>query len=153
MHKTLALAAFALLMSGCLTEVVAPDVASHSSDSNLEASSGSDPAPSNDSNPAPSSDSNSASSSGETTYGSITLSWTAPTYNTDGSVLTDLEGYRIYGGTSPGTSPNSVTIDNESITIYVLENIPVGTYNFVATSFNSAGIESDYSNPVTKVVM
>jgi hypothetical protein len=145
MHKTLAFAAFALLISGCLTEVVAPDVARQSSDNNL--------APASDSSPAPSSDSNPAPSSGETTYGSITLSWTAPTYNTDGSVLTDLDGYRIYWGTAPGQYRNSVTIDNESITVYVLENIPVGTYEFVATSFNSAGVESNYSNPVTKVVM
>ena len=137
MHKTLALAAFALLISGCLTEVVAPDVARQSSDNNL--------APASDSSPAP--------SSAETTYGSITLSWTAPTYNTDGSVLTDLDGYRIYWGAAPGQYPNSVTIDNQSITVYVLENIPVGTYEFVATSFNSAGVESNYSNPVTKVVM
>lgn len=129
MHKILALAAIAALMSGCLTEVVAPDVALHSSDGNL------------------------AGSTGETTYGSITLSWAAPTHNTDGSVLTDLDGYRIYWGTTPGQYPNSLTIDNESITTYVLENIPVGTYNFVATSFNSAGIESTYSNPVRKEVL
>ena len=101
----------------------------------------------------PTSDSSPEPSSGETTYGSITLSWTAPTYNTDGSVLTDLDGYRIYWGAAPGKYSSSVTINNESITVYVLENIPVGTYEFVATSFNSAGVESNYSNPVTKVVM
>lgn len=129
MLKTLTFAAFALLISGCLTEVVAPDVALRSSDSNI------------------------AGPTGVTIYGSVTLSWTAPTYNTDGSVLTDLDGYRIYWGTTPGRYSNSVTIENESITIFVLQNIPVGTYEFVATSFNSAGIESSYSNPVTKVVL
>ena len=35
--------------------------------------------------------------------GSITLSWTAPTENEDGSALTDLAAYKIYYGTSPGS--------------------------------------------------
>ena len=83
---------------------------------------------------------------------SVTLSWTAPTENEDGSTLTDLDGYKIYWGTTPGSYPESVTIDNESITTYVVENIAPGTYEFVATSFNQSGVESRYSSPVTKVV-
>jgi len=83
---------------------------------------------------------------------SVTLSWTAPTENEDGSSLTDLDGYKIYWGTTPGSYPESVTIGNESITTYVVENIAPGTYEFVATSFNQAGVESRYSSPVTKVV-
>jgi hypothetical protein len=83
---------------------------------------------------------------------SVTLSWTAPTENDDGSPLTDLDGYKIYWGTTPGSYPESVIIDNESITTYVVENISPGTYEFVATSFNQAGVESRYSHPVTKVV-
>ena len=83
---------------------------------------------------------------------SVTLSWTAPTENEDGSSLTDLDGYKIYWGTTPGSYPESVTIDNESITTYVVENISPGTYEFVATSFNQDGVESRYSSPVTKVV-
>ena len=83
---------------------------------------------------------------------SVTLSWDAPTENEDGSSLTDLDGYKIYWGTTPGSYPESVTINNESITTYVVENISPGTYEFVATSFNQAGVESRYSSPVTKVV-
>jgi hypothetical protein len=85
--------------------------------------------------------------------GSVTLSWTAPTENEDGSALTDLDGYCIYWGTDPGNYIHSVVIDNESISTYVVENIPPGTYEFVATSFNQDGVESRYSSPVTKVVM
>ncbi len=84
--------------------------------------------------------------------GSATLSWTAPTENDDGSPLTDLAGYKIYWGTSPGSYPNSVTINNPGITTYVVEDLPPGTYEFVATSFNSAGMESVYSTPATKVI-
>ena len=88
----------------------------------------------------------------DTTYGSVSLSWTAPTENEDGSVLTDLDGYRLYWGKTPGNFTDSVTIDNESITTYVVDNVPSGTYEFVGTSFNTAGVESRYSNPATKVV-
>jgi len=88
----------------------------------------------------------------DTKYGSVTLSWTAPTQNEDGSPLTDLDGYKLYWGKASGDYTDSTTINNESITTYVVENIPPGTYEFVATSFNSSGVESRYSSPATKVV-
>ena len=84
--------------------------------------------------------------------GSVTLSWTPPTQNEDGSTLEDLDGYKIYWGTRPGNYPNSVTIENEGLSSYVVDNLAPGTYEFVATSFNDARIESVYSAPVTKVV-
>jgi hypothetical protein len=84
--------------------------------------------------------------------GSVTLSWTPPTENEDGTALTDLDGYRIYWGTTAGIYPNSVTIDNESVSTYVIDNLSPGTYEFVATSFNTSGVESAYSSPATKVV-
>ena len=84
--------------------------------------------------------------------GSATLTWQPPTQNEDGTALTDLAGYNIYWGTTPGNYPNSVTIDNESVTTYVVENLAPGTYEFVATSFNTAGVESRYSQPATRTV-
>ena len=84
--------------------------------------------------------------------GSVTLSWTAPVENMDGSALVDLAGYNIYWGTSAGDYPNSVAITNASISSTVVENLVPGTYEFVATSVNDAGVESGYSNSTTKVV-
>jgi len=84
--------------------------------------------------------------------GSVTLSWSPPTENTDGTALTDLAGYRIYWGTTSGSYPNSVSIDNPGVTTYVVENLVPGTYEFVATSYNTSGVESDYSAPATKTV-
>jgi hypothetical protein len=84
--------------------------------------------------------------------GSVTLNWTPPTQNDDGTTLTDLAGYKIYWGTTPGNYPNSVTITNAGMTSYVVDNLVPGTYEFVATSYNEAGVESVYSNPATKVV-
>ncbi len=84
--------------------------------------------------------------------GTATLSWTAPTHNEDGTLLTDLAGYRLYWGTTSGNYPNSVTINNPTVTTYLVENLSPGTYEFVATSFNAAGIESRYSGSAMKVV-
>lgn len=86
------------------------------------------------------------------TPGSVTLSWAAPTENEDGTPLTDLAGYRIYWGTTPGTYTDSVTLDNPGLTSYVVENLVPGTYEFVATSYDATGAVSVYSNRVTKVV-
>ena len=83
---------------------------------------------------------------------STTLTWTAPTENEDGSTLTDLAGYKIYWGTASGVYTDSVSIDNPGLTAYVVENLSPGTYEFVATSFNEAGIESVFSSPATKVL-
>ncbi len=84
--------------------------------------------------------------------GSATLSWTAPTQNEDGTTLEDLAGYKLYWGTEPGNYTSSVRIDNASITTYVVENLTPGTYEFVATAYNVAGVESRYSGTATKVV-
>lgn len=81
--------------------------------------------------------------------GSVTLSWTAPTQNEDGSALADLAGYRIYWGTSPGSYTDSVTINNPGVTTYVIENLAPATYEFVATAFNTDGVESAFSSPTT----
>ena len=84
--------------------------------------------------------------------GSVELTWTAPTLNEDGTALTDLDGYFIYWGTTLGVYTESVRIDNESLTTYVIENLDPGTYYFVATAFNTAGEESQYSGVLTQVV-
>ena len=86
------------------------------------------------------------------TLGNVTLSWTPPTQNTDGSPLTDLAGFRIYYGTSQGSYPNQIVLNNAGLTTYVVENLTPGTYFFVATAVNSGGEESDHSNVAQKVV-
>lgn len=84
--------------------------------------------------------------------GSITLSWTAPTLNEDGTALSDLDGYKIYYGTSSGSYPNEIRIDNPSVTTHVVENLTPDTYYFVATAFNTSDVESRFSGEATKVV-
>lgn len=84
--------------------------------------------------------------------GSVTLSWTPPTENSDGSPLTDLAAYNIYYGSSRGAYPNRVRFPNPGIASVVVDNLTPNTYYFVATSENSLGIESPYSNEVTRTV-
>ncbi len=80
------------------------------------------------------------------------MGWTPPTQNSDGSPLTDLAAYNIYYGTSQGRFPDRIHIDKPGITSYVADNLTPNTYYFVATTENSLGIESGYSNEVVKVV-
>lgn len=89
----------------------------------------------------------------DSALGALTLNWAAPTQNEDGSALTDLAGYNIYYGVARGNYPNRIHIPNPSINTYVVENLVPATYYIVATSFNSSGVESDYSNEAAKTVV
>ena len=70
--------------------------------------------------------------------------------NSDGSPLTDLAGYKIYYGNESGYYHTSIQIDNPGVVIYVVENLTPGTYYFVSTAINSSGLESRFSNEVSK---
>ena len=84
--------------------------------------------------------------------GSVTLEWLPPESNTDGSYAGDLAGYVIYWGTESGIYDQQVRIDNVGLTAYVVDSLSPATYYFTATAFNSAGVESDYSNEVVRQV-
>lgn len=84
--------------------------------------------------------------------GSVTLNWAAPTQNADGSPLTDLAGYKIYYGKASRSYDHEIRIDSPGTTTYTVENLVPGTYFFAATSFNSSGVESDYSGEITRSV-
>lgn len=84
--------------------------------------------------------------------GSITLSWSAPTENTDGSTLTDLSGFKIRYGTSPSTLNQTISITNSSVTVYVVENLAPATWYFAITAVSGAGNESDKSSVASKQI-
>jgi hypothetical protein len=77
----------------------------------------------------------------ETVTGSVTVSWTAPDTNTNGTPMTNLAGYRIVYGTSLATLTQSVTIP-QGLTNYVIDNLTPGTWYFAVASYNSDGTES-----------
>ena len=88
----------------------------------------------------------------QSSMGSVTLSWQPPTTRIDGSPLADLAGYRIRYGTSSGSYPNAVAIQNGGVTSAVIENLPPATYYFVVSAYDSMGLESDNSSPVSKTI-
>jgi hypothetical protein len=88
----------------------------------------------------------------QTATGTATLRWSPPTTRTDGTALTDLAGYRIHYGTSQGSYPNRITINNPGITTYVVENLAPATYYFVTTAFDATGGESDHSAVASKTI-
>lgn len=84
--------------------------------------------------------------------GRATLSWTAPTENTDGSTLSNLAGYRIRYGTSASALTQTIVIDNASVTTYVVDNLSPATWYFAVTAVNSQGAESGNSNVANKQI-
>jgi hypothetical protein len=81
---------------------------------------------------------------------SVTLSWGAPTTDSDGSDLTDLAGYKVYYGTSYGTYSQSIDIG--SYTGAVINDLSSGTWCFAVTAYDTSGNESDYSSEVCQTI-
>ena len=79
----------------------------------------------------------------------VTLTCTLPTLNEDGTPLTDLAGIRFYDAVASG-GPYVLVADNPDCTATL--DKPPGTWYFVATAYNTAGIESVYSGEASKVV-
>jgi hypothetical protein len=80
--------------------------------------------------------------------GSATLEWEAPTVNADGTPLTDLAGYNIRFGTSPGVLDRLVEVRNPGITTFVVDDLAPATWYFAISSVNSEGIESQTTSLV-----
>jgi len=88
----------------------------------------------------------------QSSNGTALLSWTPPIQNTDGSLLTDLAGYKIRYGTSPGNYSETITLNNPGLSSYLVENLFSADWFFVMTSINSSGIESGNSREVGKTI-
>ncbi len=102
------------------------------------------------STPVTSTSSSSGSSSGATTSTSdnVTLSWSAPTENTNGSALTNLAGYIIYYGTSASAMTQTIDINTVGMLTYVVDNLSAGSWYFQIVAVNSAGEQSSPSATV-----
>ncbi len=80
----------------------------------------------------------------------ISLQWTAPTTNADGTTCDDLAGYKIHYGTTSGTYIEVIDVGN--VTAYTVESLADGTYYFAATAYDTSGNVSDYSNEVSEEI-
>jgi len=84
--------------------------------------------------------------------GSVQLSWTPPTQNTDDSALSNIAGYRIYYGTDPNQLDQLIIVD-KAATSYVVENLAAAQWYFAVSAYTTEAFESDTSNVVTKTVV
>jgi hypothetical protein len=89
-----------------------------------------------------------------TASGSATLSWTAPTTNTDGSALamTDIGGFKLFWGTESGNYSDSVTLTGTGTMTYVVTNLTPATWYFTAKVFNTSNVESASSAEASKAI-
>ena len=84
------------------------------------------------------------------TTGSATLTWVAPTENTDKTPLTDLAGYYIHYGTNAAALTQSINVPSATTTTYEITGLTPGTYYFEVIAYTSLGIQSAPSNVGSK---
>jgi putative Ig domain-containing protein len=84
--------------------------------------------------------------------GSVTLSWTPPTQNDDGSALTDLAGYEVRYGKDQANLDQFVQLNNPSLNTFVVDSLTSGTWFFAIRSINSSGNGSVMSNVASKTI-
>jgi len=84
--------------------------------------------------------------------GSATLSWQAPTSNSNDTPLTDLAGYRIYYGSSPERLSHTVQLKTIGLQTYVIDDLEPGTWYFAVRALAANGSESNLSEIVVKTI-
>ena len=82
----------------------------------------------------------------------VTISWDAPSLNTDGSPLTDLAGFNVYYGSNPADLSERTSIANPGIAMYVIESLSPGTWYFAVSAYDASGNESALSDVVSCVL-
>jgi hypothetical protein len=75
----------------------------------------------------------------------VTVSWTSPTLNTNGTAVTDLAGYHIYYGPTSTQLNQVVDVAGADVTTFVLSNMSPGTWYFAVAAYNSEKVESGLS--------
>ncbi|MGH7105147.1 MAG: fibronectin type III domain-containing protein [Acetobacteraceae bacterium] len=125
----------------------------------LAACGGSGPSTGSSAATVPSTSSSSVSTAGPTSSPaadnkSVTLSWSPPTQNSDGTSLTDLAGYTLHYGTASEDYTGSLEITTATQTSYVVSdsNFPPGTYYFAISAYNAQQISSSLSGEITVTV-
>jgi hypothetical protein len=83
--------------------------------------------------------------------GKVTLTWTRPTTNEDGSELTDLAGFHVYYGQLAGDWSTKLDVPGASSSVEI-QDLRTGTWYFAITSYNTGGIESVPSGVVSTTI-
>lgn len=87
--------------------------------------------------------------------GVLELNWSAPATRTDGEPLSlsDIDGYRLYYGKKKGEYVRGADIKDGAAQSATVTGVPLGKYYVVMTTYDTNGVESDYSQSVRKRVM
>ena len=86
------------------------------------------------------------------TTGIATLSWIAPTHDTNGSPITNLAGYNLHYGKTSTTMTNVISVNDPASASYVIRNLTPGTWYFAVVAYNTQAEESTFSNIVSKTI-
>lgn len=92
------------------------------------------------------------SASASSAPGSVTLSWTSPTENTNGTALTNLAGFDIHYGNSATAMTQEISVNSVGNLTYVIEELTAGTWYFDIYAVNSAGVQSGPSSTVSTTI-
>jgi len=84
--------------------------------------------------------------------GSASVTWDIPNTNADGSILTDLAGFRVHYGTATQDYSLVADINDPAADSAVIENLDAGTWFFAVTAVDRNDNESAFSTEVSKVV-
>jgi hypothetical protein len=84
----------------------------------------------------------------KTATNSVTLNWTSPTTNTDGTPLRNLDAYRVFYGQASRNYTKSVYVPAAATHSVVIEGLAAGTWFFAIKSINTLGVASAYSGEV-----
>lgn len=79
----------------------------------------------------------------------VTLGWQAPTQNSNGTPITNLAGYKIHYGTATQDYTQVVQVSNPSLSRFVMDSLPSGTYYFAIAAYNTQGVEGPLSGEIT----
>src|SRR6202049_2872733 len=94
----------------------------------------------------------SSSGSSASAPGTVTLTWIAPTGNTNGTPLTDLAGYHIHYGTSQDNLTKVIDLAGTGTTEYEVSGLAPGTYYFAVSAYTAMGTESAQSDVGNKTI-
>jgi hypothetical protein len=86
------------------------------------------------------------------TTGSATLTWVAPTVNTDGTPIANLAGYHVYYGPSASAMGQVLDVSGAATLTVSVENLSAGTYYFSVVAYNTDGVDSGPSNTASKTI-
>jgi hypothetical protein len=84
--------------------------------------------------------------------GTVTLTWVAPTDNTNGTPVTDLAGYHIHYGTSQDNMTQVIDLAGSSTTEFEVSGLAPGTYYFAISAYTARGTESAESDVGYKTI-